>query len=189
MTRGLETERISITMKKPALFAVAWCLFLVGSSAMAQGFNMNFGYYTPNPPLVTTCGGATGLPDGRLVKIFQDVDNDGPDLTDPQPLVCTDPPDCVTPFDAVNIDHFFTNGVDVGEGPGYFATLEALTCASTIPANARYYLRIYEADNTTVLWTSTVSTAVMGYQETNYAPGDWTCGAAGPQCTVIDETE
>lgn len=176
-------------MRKLMKFSIAVCLCLIGSNVMAQGFNMHFTYDPPQPGLVTECGGATLIPDGALVKIFQDIDNDGPDLTDPQPMLCSDPPECVTPFDAVNIDHFFMNGTEIEYGPGYFSTLQALTCVATIPANAHYYVRIYEPDNTTVLWTSIVSTPVVGYQEVNFVASDWTCGAAGPQCTVIDETE
>lgn len=162
---------------------------LLHSAASAQGFNMAFNQLPPASPLTTTCEGNTPLPDGTVVKIFQDVDNDGPDAEDPQPVVCTDPPDCITPFDAVNFNEFLVNGDALFIGTGYFGTEVSLTCASTVPANPHYYLRIYEVDGITPLWTSTVATAVIGYQEVNFTDEDWTCGAGGPQCTVIDETE
>lgn len=175
-------------MRKLTLFSMIVCFCLLASNANAQ-FNMFFAYAAPGAPLVTACDGATPLPDGRLVKIFQDIDNDGPDLTDPQPVICSDPPDCITPFDAVNLNQFLTNGISEGFGAGYFTTTETMSCNATLPANPHYYLRIYEADQLTVLWTSTVTTATFGYQEVIFEESDWTCGAMGPQCTVIDETE
>ncbi len=176
-------------MARWTFLAILICFATLQSAAYAQGFNMAFQHFEPASPLTTTCGGNIGIPDGTVIKIFQDVDNDGPDLEDPQPVVCIDPPDCVTPFDAVNFNQFTFNGVYFELGPGYFVTETLLTCSATIPANARYYLRIYEPDGVTVLWTSSVATAVVGYQEVNYTDADWTCGASGPRCTVIDETE
>ena len=178
-----------MNMIRWTLFAAILCLFAASYDASAQGFNMGFTYFPPDAPLTTVCQGATPIADGVVIKIFQDTDNDGPDLTDPQPTVCTDPPECSVPFGAVNFNQFFMNGVSLGAGAGYFVTEVLLTCSHTVPANPNYYLRIFEPDGVTPLWTSTVHTAVIGYQEVTFTAADWTCGAGGPQCTVIDETE
>lgn len=175
-------------MKRWNLYALAFGILLVGQQAMAQ-FNAILLHVPPSAALTTTCGGATAIPDGRLVKIFLDADSDGPDLTDPQPTECIDPPDCVTPFDAVNFNEFTLNGTLFGIGTGYFGTDPAFSCTSAIPGTGRFYLRVYETDNTTVLWTSTVFTVTVGLQEVYFTDADWTCGATGPQCTVIDESE
>lgn len=161
---------------------------LLGQQAMAQ-FNAILVHAPDALPLTTTCGGATPLPEGTTIRIFLDTDSDGPDLTDPQPAICIDPPDCVTPFDAVNFNEFTVNGVFLGIGAGYFGTDPAFSCTSAIPVPGRFYLRIYEPDNTTVLWTSTVFTVIVGLQDIYFTDADWTCGAVGPQCTVIDESE
>lgn len=175
-------------MKRWTMYALGVALLLVGQQAMAQ-FNAILVHAPPASPLYTTCEGPTPLPDGTPVRIFMDVDSDGPDLDDPQPTVCVDPPECVTPFDAVNFDEFAVNGVLFGIGAGYFGTDPAFSCTSTIPSTGRFYLRIYEPDNTTILYTSTVFTVIIGLQEVYFTDLDWTCGSAGPQCTVLDETE
>ena len=175
-------------MKRWTLYLVASALMLIGQQAMAQ-FNAFLAYSTPDPALTTTCEGNTPIPDGRLIKIFQDVDADGPDFDDPQPVVCSNPPDCNEPFDAVNFNQFTMNGTFWALGSGYFLTEPAFSCNSTIPGNGRFYVRVYEVDNTTVLWTSRVFTAIAGVQDVVFVEADWTCGAIGPQCTVIDESE
>ncbi|MDD5087672.1 MAG: hypothetical protein PHI18_02585 [bacterium] len=58
-----------------------------------------------------------------------------------------------------------------------------------LPPNTSYYLRVYEPDGTTVLWTSTVKTMASGPQEVTWTRSEWTCGAGGPQCIVRDEQE
>lgn len=168
------------------VFALA--LLFVSQHAMAQ-FNAIIIHSDPAAALTTTCGGATPIPDGALIKIFADADADGPDLDDPQPEVCNDPPDCQLPFGAVNFNQFTMNGVALDIGAGYFGTEPPFSCTTTIPFGGRFYMRVYEPDNTTVLWTSTVFTLQSGLQEVYFTDQDWTCGATGPQCTVIDESE
>lgn len=168
------------------VFALA--LLFVSQLAMAQ-FNAFLVLAPPASALTTTCEGTTPIPDGALIKVFADVDADGPDLDDPQPEVCTDPPECQLPFGALNFNQFTVNGVALDIGPGYFGTENPLSCTTTIPSGGRFYLRVYEPDNTTVLWTSNVVTVQAGLQEFYFVDQDWTCGASGPQCTVIDETE
>ena len=175
-------------MKRWTMYVMACALMLIGQQAMAQ-FNAFIAYSTPDPALTTVCGGNTAIPDGRLIKIFQDVDADGPDFDDPQPTVCSNPPDCNEPFDAVNFNQLPMNGLAMTIGEGYFLTEPAFTCNSTIPGNGRFYVRVYEPDNTTILWTSRVFTVVNGLQDVIFVQADWTCGSVGPQCTVIDESE
>lgn len=165
---------------------------LLSASAFAQGFNALFYYLSDNgTPLVTVCGGGTAIPDGRLVKIFHDTNNNGPDATDPQPTLCADPGNnCETgPSGTVNYNQFTLNGTFMGLGAGYFFTELPLISVGVVPANPFYYLRVYELDGTTVLWTSAVKTLVSGPNDVSYVQADWTCGATGPQCVVIDETE
>ncbi|MCB1061260.1 MAG: hypothetical protein KDB65_13645 [Calditrichaeota bacterium] len=168
------------------VFALA--LLFVSQLAMAQ-FNAIVVQAPPASALTTTCEGSTPIPDGALIKIFLDADSDGPDMDDPQPTVCTDPPDCQVPFGAVNFNEFTMNGVALAIGTGYFGTEPPFSCTTTIPGTGRFYLRVYEPDNTTVLWTSTVFTVQTGLQEIYFSDIDWTCGSTGPQCTVIDESE
>lgn len=173
------------------LFLLITMLLLLSASAFAQGFSALF-YYIPESgtPLVTTCGGGTPIPDGRLVKIFHDTNNNGPDATDPQATLCAAPPACDGgPAGTVNFNSFTMNGTVQGIGAGYFFTDIAFTSSGSVPANPFFYLRVYELDGTTVLWTSTVKTLIAGPQDISFVQADWTCGATGPQCVVIDETE
>ncbi|MBK8131194.1 MAG: hypothetical protein IPK53_20515 [bacterium] len=174
---------------KTGLKVMSLCLLmLLGEQAFAQ-FNAILAHALPSTPLTTTCGGGTLIPDGWPIKIFMDIDSDGPDLDDPQPTVCTDPPFCATPPDGVNFNEFYFNGTVYLTGEGEFYSDPAFTCIGTIPGTGRFYLRIYEADNTTLLWTSTVFQVSPGYQEVLFQNDDWTCGQIGPQCIVVDETE
>lgn len=175
-------------MKRWTQYVLALALVLITQQAMAQ-FNAILIHAEPSAALTTTCGGATPIPDGTIVKIFWDTDSDGPDNEDPQPILCTNPPDCNDPFNSVNFIEFEMNGVFQGLGAGFFLTDPAFSCTGTIPTPNRYYLRIYEPDNTTVLWTSTIFSVVVGLQEIYFTDLDWTCGSVGPQCTVLDESE
>ncbi len=175
-------------MRRLTTYAFAMTLLILAQHAHAQFIAIMISA-PPASALTTTCGGAITLPEGTVVKVFMDVDSDGPDFDDPQPTVCTNPPECNSPADAVNFNQFTVNGEFLGIGPGYFGTDPGLSCLGMIPSTGRFYLRIYEPDNTTVLWTSTVFTVQVGLQEVNFTDADWTCGAVGPQCTVIDESE
>lgn len=169
-------------------------ILLFAMSAMAQDlFQAQWTYiseYPGNNPLTTTCLGSTPIPDGRLVRIFWDVDSDGPDLTDPQPTICDVPPMCEGgPATTVNFNEFTFNAGEWGLPTGYFFGTVYFTCYLIMPNPPRYYLRVYETDGTTVLWTSTTKTMTTGLQEINLLQSDWTCGAGGPQCLVRDEHE
>jgi len=173
---------------------VAAMLLLFAVPVMAQSlFQAQFTYisdFEGNTPLTTACSGSTPIPDGRVIKIFWDVDSDGPDTTDPQPTICDVPPLCEGgPAATVNFNEFAFNSAEWGYDAGYFLASTYFTCYVAMPDPPRYYLRIYETNGTTILWTSTVKTLISGIQEVNLLLSDWTCGSGGPQCLVRDEHE
>jgi hypothetical protein len=176
--------------------AVAAILMLCASASFGQGFVASISYYGPpsypdSPPLTTVCNGSIPVPDGRIVRIFQDRNPVGPDPTDLQPVVCNNPPACEDgPQGTVNFNQFTMNGVSSGLGAGYFAPSRAFVSVGGMPPGSRnYYLRIYEPDGITVLWTSSTFTLFSGFQEINLIFEEWTCGQGGVQCLVVDETE
>jgi hypothetical protein len=89
----------------------------------------------------------------------------------------------------VNFNQFTFNGVDMGYGAGYFDTDPLFQMAFSMPDPARYYLRAYESDGVTLLWTSTVKILTPGVQDVHFQRNEWTCGTGGPQCLVRDEHE
>ncbi|HEY3295031.1 MAG TPA: hypothetical protein VGL38_06315 [bacterium] len=173
---------------------IATLLLLLTVTASAQPFSATWIYISDggNAALTTACPpqGTTPIPDGRIVKIFWDSNNNGPDLVDPQPQVCIDPPDCIDgPPGSVNYNQFQMNGTAGGYGAGYFVTDNPNFASSGVtPDPSRYYLRIYQPDGVTVLWTSRAFTITTGAQEIWMQQSDWTCGT-GPQCVVRDEHE
>jgi hypothetical protein len=170
----------------------ALLLLIPAGSLFAQGFVVTWGYIPDDggTALTTSCSGSTPIPDGRIVRIFWDTDSDGPDLTDPQPPLCENPPDCAgSTITTVNYDHFAMTGNADGYGPGFFWTDPGFFSVDALPSPPRYYLRIYDVDGTTVLWTSVVKTFAVGYQEVRLVRSDWVCGAGGPQCVVRDAHE
>ncbi|MBU0509395.1 hypothetical protein KKH27_11250 [bacterium] len=171
--------------------ALALAMFGCVSLVSAQGFSATLYYaYTGGDPLYTTCEGTTPIEDGRLVKIFHDVDEDGPDDTDPQPILCDVPPNCETgPAGTHNYNQFTMNGLVLLGEAGYFGTEVNFTGVFNMPPTPTYYLRVYEPDGTTVLWTSSVKTMAIGPQEITWSRAEWTCGSGGPQCVVRDEQE
>ena len=177
-----------------SLLAIALFLVLCVSVSFGQGFAANI-YYGPaeGDPLTTECDGSTPLPDGRIIRIFQDTNLNGPDPEDPQPTVCDNPPQCLDgPEGTVNFNQFLTNGVATGLGEGYLwtnpATLQSF--GASPPGPSWYYLRVYEPDGITVLWTSgDFYIQGGGYSEVAIPGENWTCGQGGVQCLVVDETE
>jgi hypothetical protein len=167
-------------------FLAVFLMLLMGSAAYAQ-FAATVAYIGPTP-LTTTCESGTPIADGYIVKIYWDTDSDGPDLEDPQPTLC-DLPDCETPFGSVNFNEFPMNGTGQGVGAGYFIMETAFSSVGGLPTPARYYLRLYELDGVTPLWTTAAFTLVNGYQDVILDDEQWTCGGLGPQCIVLDETE
>jgi len=166
---------------------------LLSSSAFGQGFVAFIQYPSSYgaPPLSTECDGSTFIPDGRIVRLFQDADFNGPDPADPQPALCNNPPECLDgPPGTVNFNQFLTNGVAQGYGAGYFNTSPPWASVNATPPGLPvFYLRIYEPDGITVLWTSTTFILTSGYHEVIFGIDDMTCGQGGPQCLVLDESE
>lgn len=115
--------------------------------------------------LTTTCNGNTALQDGIAVQIFWDVDSDGPDETDPQPPLCSQPPDCPEgPAYTVNFNEFEINGVEQLQIPGTFVSERDFATVGDVLSPNRYYLRIYCTDGN-VLWTSQVIDVPQGPSE------------------------
>jgi hypothetical protein len=166
-------------------------LLVIATSAFAQPFYATWSYRPENGAALTTaCNGATPIPDTWVVKIYWDVDSDGPDLTDPMPTICDVPPECETgPNGTINFNQFAMNGVSIFGVAGYFETEWVFLSAAILPDPPRYYLRIYDPGSGNFLWTSTVKTLTSGLQEVNTVRADWTCGTGGPQCMVRDEHE
>lgn len=175
------------------ILAIVAILMLSASASFGQGLTANIYYYSNGgAPLTTECEGATPLPDGRIIRIYQDINWNDPDPIDTQPVVCDNPPECLDgPVGTVNFNEFTMNGVEQGLGAGYLWTspMTFQSFGALPPGLQRYYLRVYEADGTTVLWTSTIFWLTTGYQEVELFEADWTCGQGGVQCLVIDETE
>ena len=86
-------------------------------------------------------------------------------------------------------NQFTMNGTAVEIGAGYFYQEGSFSSVLQSPVPPRFYLRIYEADGTNILWTSVVKTIGDGYQEIPFTRAEWTCGTVGPQCIVRDEHE
>jgi hypothetical protein len=127
-----------------------------------------------------------------MIKIFWDADSDGPDADDVQPTVCDYPElGCQGgPPETVNYNEFEFNGTYWNFGAGYFFAFSDFVSAVVLPDPPRYYLRVYEEDGETLLWTSTVRTMGPGLNEDwSLIESDWTCGSSGPECVVIDEVE
>jgi hypothetical protein len=171
-----------------ALLAIALFAFAVASNAQITA---SWNYYPPEPPLTTTCGGATPIPDGTIVKIFWDQNGDGPDATDLQPPLCNDPPFCESqlPLGSVNFNQFPMNGSSSNGQAGTFSGESYMTTQGITPNPPRYYLRIFQPDGITPLWTSVVKTLVPGIQDINFIASEWVCGSGGPQCVVVNEQE
>ena len=172
------------------LLLSALCL-LTASSAFGQSFAVIW-YYMPdnNTPLLTACEGGVPIPDGYVVKILWDDDSDGPDLDDSLAILCNAPPICEDgPVGTHNRNFFLMNGMAQMGAVGYFAMEAAFASVGGLPTPSRYYLRMYQADGVTPLWTSIVYTFASGAQEVFMNQADWACGNSGPQCIVIDEQE
>ncbi|MBK6764901.1 MAG: T9SS type A sorting domain-containing protein [bacterium] len=152
-------------MKLKALFVVV-ALFALAAVSHAQ-FNVGMFTYTP---LTSSCTGGDPLPDGTMGYIYWDVDNDGPDGTDPLPVVGNG-------FGEANFNEFSLNWSALFLDPGTFYFETNFTIPPNTPAPSRYYVRIV---GPAVMWTSRVITVVDGYQETEMAP--WTCEVTVVPC-------
>ncbi len=131
-----------------------------------------FFYYT-GTPLTTECPGSTPIPDGVIVKIFWDNDNNGSDSDDPQPPLCANPPECADgPLQTVNFNQFAMNGASIGAGAGRFEATTFFNTVGDVLTPNNFYLRIFCSDGN-VLWTSAVMDLPSGASEVD-VPG-WHC--------------
>jgi hypothetical protein len=110
-----------------------------------------------NEVLTTTCGGQTPLADGISVQIYWDQNSNGPDLSDPQPPLCNDPPDCAShqPFRSVNFTEMPINGAALEIGAGKFRSGRNFNTIGDILSPNRFYARIL-CDDGSILYESNV---------------------------------
>jgi hypothetical protein len=170
--------------------SAAVLLLLYNLSAFAQGATV-WWYYLPGAgtPLTTVCQGGVPIPDGYNVKVMWDANDNGPDIPDQPADTCQIFPCCEgCPGGTANLNHFPFNGAANGYGPGYFESLGFSTIGALVNPS-KFYLRVYEVNGTTPLWTSVVYTVVAGPQEFFVPQSDWSCGNGGPQCVVLDAQE
>ena len=170
---------------------IASVLLFINAPAFSQGCSV-YWYYMPEngSPLTTVCQGGVPIPDGYEIKIMWDADSDGPDVEDTPAQLCIDPPLCEQgPPGSANINTILFSGEEFFGQGGYFIPERGFQTTGMLQTPPRYYLRIYEADGITPLWTSVVYTVVAGPQDIICLQSEWSCGAGGPQCVVIDEQE
>jgi hypothetical protein len=107
-------------------------------------------FFDVDQVLDTACGlgGHAPLPDGVVIKIFWDRNNNGiADSTDPQPPLCADPPECAQgPFQTVNMNEFVINGVGLALGAGLFYADQGMYTVGDVLTPNRYFARIYCGD-------------------------------------------
>ena len=172
-------------------FLLAIVAVLISSAAFGQGCSVIW-YYLPEngPALSTICQAGVPIADGNQIKVMWDSDSNGPDADDPQATLCSDPPACeFGPAGTFNLNQFPFNGTSSFGVAGYFYNDVQLTSTGEVPVPSGYFLRIYDTDGITPLWTTVVYNLVTGPQEFFIQPSDWTCGVGGPQCVVLDEQE
>ena len=124
-------------------------------------------FYDLDSTLYTECGGTTPLPDGVMVKIFWDQNNNGPDSTDRQPPLCSNPPDCADgPAYTVNFNEFPINGGEYPQdvGPGRFYNDYYFVTVGDMLTPNKFYGRIYCGDGN-VLYESDVIDVHSGLGE------------------------
>jgi hypothetical protein len=148
-------------MKFRMLFVAAALLALCTGLSFGQGASVL--WYELDTQLTMSCGGGGCIPDGILVQVRQDVDNNGATDNDPQPPVGSAAGEW-------NYNQFLMNGDAQGLGCGYFFADAAMTSVGLVPANPRYWLRV---ETPTAIWRSSVWTAVAGPQDAD--PPNWNC--------------
>jgi hypothetical protein len=122
--------------------------------------------------LTTECNGSVPLQDGISVKIYWDENNNGiADSTDPQPPLCTDPPNCAG---TVNYNEFPMNGGAMLGVPGWFVVENDFNTIGDVLTPNRFFLRIFCTDGH-VLWTSEL---------VQFPPGPSEYGFHGFVCTA-----
>ena len=142
----------------PLLFVI---IVLTVSAATAQPFRAFIFYLGDDgsPPLADSCVLGTPLPDGSVVYILWDSNENGPDAADPWPPICGVPPH--EPFYCVNYNQFLLNGgQEIGE-PGYFSTNNSFSSLGPFPQPWNFYLRVCTPE---LHWDSNVFTLGPGTQ-------------------------
>lgn len=166
---------------KTTLFSLLLVTF--ASLAFGQG-QINFYYNTETvpgvPPLRTQCTTGTPLPDGTVISIYWDNNNNGPDVTDVQPEIGIE-------YGQANYVTLPMNGVGLGLGAGYFVNelesffVQFLPTSAEVPGDtALYYLEISQPN---LCIQSSVFSLQQGLVEWYITEADWTC-ATGAPCRV-----
>jgi hypothetical protein len=181
-------------MKVKMLLVAVAALVFAGLGWAAPGA---ISFVNDGVELWTTCAGTTPIPDGADIWVYNDIDADGPDATDPLATLCNNPPsNCTAPMYSLNVNHFYMNGVYWYLGAGYFITDYTVSTGEVPPGNqGKLYVRViltsahcdtvwnqahncwlsYQCVTTTVKWTcSNVGTIVSGSYDDLYCT-DWTC--------------
>lgn len=137
---------------------------LLASAAGADRDTVVFGCFMETDfMLTTTPSGSVPIPDGTPVRIYWDVNANGPDASDTLLPLCDDPPDCPTgPAGSFNLNTFPMDGGWMFGQEGYFYMDPCLAPAEMWPTPDRIYFRVVHP---AIVWTSNVVTLVIGPQE------------------------
>jgi hypothetical protein len=152
-------------MRSPIL----WCLLLLTASvnfAFAQMPPTVAIYYTKG--ILTDTGDDKGnpIPDGTEVRIYWDRNANGPDDSDPMPIIGDEGGNA-------NINRFEINGVKIRMLPGQFYSKPLFSIKGTNPSPPFYYLEICLEKH---ILRSNVFIVASGYSEVDI-----------PEWTVIDK--
>ena len=114
------------------------------------------------------CEAGDPLPDGTVIEIHQDLDNDGPDTNDPMPRVGDQPGN-------VNYDHFTINGIELGIGPGRFYTDPAWSSVNSLPPGSNSWYLVVRCSDSVVFHYTTENYFFTPNPTEVYTEEDWTC--------------
>ena len=165
---------------KTRIFLVAVALMVFASLSFGQGFAAEISNVSSDGSGVLTVapgptGGCNGAPYvDQMVYVYQDVNNNGPDASDPLA-------DAGPNGGQVNFNSFPMNGEAYGEGNGYWVMDPVLTSNGYIPANPYYYLAIPCPNGSGLQWHSATyaltSPAPISYYLT---ANTWLCASCAP---------
>jgi len=162
---------------KTRIFLVAMALVVFASLGFGQNAVVaisNFSYMLT----VDGCMGGPAIPDGAIIEIHQDINNNGNGDPEADPLAVVGPG-----IDEWNFNSFALNGVELLGFPGGFYTDPAWSSNAAVPANARFYLVTRFADNSPQ-WTSSIFVvpATGGLMDW-YNDTGWICHNPPAGCT------
>ncbi len=158
-------------MKTRMILIAAALLLFVGASFAQQGFSAALTTeYQLRASTPSGCDNGAPLPDGTLIFIHWDQNNNGvyDDVIDPLTPVCPAPPDC--PSGTVNYNTFAINSASQGMEPGTFYTEDYFTSYGVF-SPARFFLVIRCAEGT-VHYVSNAINLSAGPQE---VIATWNC--------------